>query len=461
MRSSGVARSSAVSSNGPWSSASTSFPTSCRRAATASSSRSASLASSAILSVACRVATAWRRNRSWRSAVAVGCSKGSYVWIPSPMPRIRSTLSTSTAWRTPRVRPCGPPPLLAARITWIARAASDSMAAATSSPDGADASLARRRRCRASASAGIDETVSNAAARRFPPCPLLRSRVFDAGFVFGRAGADPVRFRDREPLSLVAALVMGISTRTPSSAVEPWGLAIGCGFPPHSAWVGAPSRAVSGVEPVQRRLDPAHGLLAAERRERVKDARRHGGARDRDANRLVDVLRLAARPLDDWAERFLHGLRREAVGLPQGVEGLRQRIADVRLHHPLPGSRVVDGLGEEEADERPRLIERLCLVADDLACRAAKRGRGRAVDGRVGLGMGAQVLGKTALVLLERQLPHVTPVHPAELARVEDGRGAADALDGEPLDQLLRGDERRVVLGPPAKQRQVVADSGG
>jgi hypothetical protein len=56
--------------------------------------------------------------------------------------------------------------------------------------------------------------VSNAAARRVPPWPLLRSRERDAGFPFVGAADDAVRFRDREPLSLVAALVMGISTRT-------------------------------------------------------------------------------------------------------------------------------------------------------------------------------------------------------------------------------------------------------
>jgi hypothetical protein len=57
-------------------------------------------------------------------------------------------------------------------------------------------------------------TVSNAAASRLPPCPPPRSREREAGFAFVGAADDAARFGDPGPLSLVAALVMGISTRT-------------------------------------------------------------------------------------------------------------------------------------------------------------------------------------------------------------------------------------------------------
>ena len=49
----------------------------------------------------------------------------------------RRGCSSSTASRTPPTRPAGPPPLLAARMTAIASAASDSIASETSPGDGA------------------------------------------------------------------------------------------------------------------------------------------------------------------------------------------------------------------------------------------------------------------------------------------------------------------------------------
>ena len=66
----------------------------------------------------------------------------------------RSTLSDSIASRTPPVRPEGPSPLLAARMTAIASAASDSTASAISSSELAgllaevEQATARLRECR-------------------------------------------------------------------------------------------------------------------------------------------------------------------------------------------------------------------------------------------------------------------------------------------------------------------------
>src|SRR3954454_9839679 len=139
----------------------------------------------------------------------------------------------------PRVRPCGPLPLFAARITWIVSAASDSIAVATSSPDEAARPAARRSRRRDSDSAGSAEILSKAAASRWPPWPIRRSPPFvcrvAVDFSFGFAGlADaPVRLPgDLEPLSLVAARVMGIGTHHLDRQRGLTCLANGRGFPP-------------------------------------------------------------------------------------------------------------------------------------------------------------------------------------------------------------------------------------
>jgi hypothetical protein len=79
-----------------------------------------------------------------------------------------------TASATAAARPGGPSPLLAARITAIASAASDSTAAIISALEGIPCSQTRTSRRRASASAGSSETASNALARRWPPAPLRR-----------------------------------------------------------------------------------------------------------------------------------------------------------------------------------------------------------------------------------------------------------------------------------------------
>src|SRR5215207_10187987 len=168
--------------------------------------------------------------------------------MASAISRILGAVRTSTAWRIPPVLPCGPPPLFAARITWIASAASDSIAAATSSGDTVAAPLAPIRRRRDSARAGRAETASNAAARRWPPWPTPPRAAF-AGAAFGwlRSGlaafglatlglpllAD-ARVRppgDPEPLSL-AACVMGIDTHTLDRQRGAPDLAIGHRFPP-------------------------------------------------------------------------------------------------------------------------------------------------------------------------------------------------------------------------------------
>ncbi len=68
--------------------------------------------------------------------------------------------------------------------------------------------------------------------------------------------------------------------------------------------------------------------------------------------------------------------------------------------------------------------------------------------------------GQSLLVLLQRQLAHEAAVQPAQLALVEDRRRASHPLDREALDQLVGAEDRRVVLGAPPEQSEVVADSG-
>ena len=63
-------------------------------------------------------------------------------------------------------------------------------------------------------------------------------------------------------------------------------------------------------------------------------------------------------------------------------------------------------------------------------------------------------------VAIEVELAHEAPVQPPQLLLVEDRRGAADALDREALDELVGREDRRVVVGAPAEQGEVVADRG-
>ena len=62
---------------------------------------------------------------------------------------------------------------------------------------------------------------------------------------------------------------------------------------------------------------------------------------------------------------------------------------------------------------------------------------------------------------VRRQLAHEAAVHPAQLALVEDRRGAAHPVDREALDQLVGAENRRIVLGAPPEQGEVVADRSG
>src|SRR5436190_10562940 len=99
----------------------------------------------------------------------------------------------------------------------MASPVSDSIVSASSSPDAAALLVAASRRRRDSASAGRAVTVSNAAASRCPPWPILRSLADAAAFcsAFGvpRVADDLARrFGDLESLSLVATVLMGIST---------------------------------------------------------------------------------------------------------------------------------------------------------------------------------------------------------------------------------------------------------
>ena len=81
-------------------------------------------------------------------------------------------------------------------------------------------------------------------------------------------------------------------------------------------------------------------------------------------------------------------------------------------HHLLPRLRVVDGVVEEEADQRPDLGQRLRLLLGDLARRA---------QALAGSGSPAE-RGDRRRVLVERQLAHEAAVHPAQLLLVEDRR---------------------------------------
>ena len=66
-----------------------------------------------------------------------------------------------------------------------------------------------------------------------------------------------------------------------------------------------------------------------------------------------------------------------------------------------------------------------------------------------------------AVSSVEAELAHVAAVEPAQLLLVELRRVALHARDVEARDQLLGREDRLVVAGAPAEQRDVVAHRGG
>ena len=85
---------------------------------------------------------------------------------------------------------------------------------------------------------------------------------------------------------------------------------------------------------------------------------------------------------------------------------------------------------EEEAREPGVLAERRDLLLDE---------RDRPPDERLVpvVALLSQVGHEPVGVLVGRKLAEVHAVQPVELLEVEDGRARADAVEGEPLDELL------------------------
>src|SRR4051812_18911083 len=92
---------------------------------------------------------------------------------------------------------------------------------------------------------------------------------------------------------------------------------------------------------VQRGVQPPQRLVAAEDRERLEDARRDRRARQRDADRLEDVLGLAGGVgLDDLAQRYFDALDVERLEVRERLAGLDQPMAVVVVE-PLLARRGV------------------------------------------------------------------------------------------------------------------------
>ena len=267
--------------------------------------------------------------------------------------RRRSTLSASIASGTPATRPGGPLPLFAACITAIASAASDSTASATSPVEepgarGADqpaASLGQRRQ---------RATASNASASRRPPAPARRARPF--------------------PFVALDSLIVPMSSSRRAGAAPRAHPSIGSRAP-HGLAAGAPiAQASAQARPERGSTRSVRSRPSAASESKIPG--RDRGPGDRDPERLVERRSALTPSRSTSASSAPRAPRLERLGRAQDLERRASAGSPRRLHQLRPGLLVVDRRLEQEADQRPDLVERLRLVLGDRA-RGAQRARGR------------------------------------------------------------------------------------
>ena len=109
---------------------------------------------------------------------------------------------------------------------------------------------------------------------------------------------------------------------------------------------------------------------------------------------------------------------------------------------------------EEEAREAGELVEPRDLLLDDRRCSADE------VVRPVGALL-AEVLDQARRVRVGGERAQVHAVHPVELRVVERRRARPDALEREPLDQLVGRHDRRLAVRGPAQEREEVHERFG
>ena len=121
---------------------------------------------------------------------------------------------------------------------------------------------------------------------------------------------------------------------------------------------------------------------------------------------------------------------------------------------PVEQRRVGLDVVEEEAGEVRELGEPRDLLLDE---------RGRRAHGVLGpvVAVLPQPPEQTVRVLGGVERAQVDAVHPVELRVVERRRARADALEREPLDELVPGHDRRLAVGRPAEEREEVHERLG
>ena len=123
---------------------------------------------------------------------------------------------------------------------------------------------------------------------------------------------------------------------------------------------------------------------------------------------------------------------RSDASIASAVNGSVSRSASCAASRATPSRSAWSGLdgAEEEAGELGELAERRDLLLNER--------RGLAHERLVPVvALLAQVRDETVCVLVGRKLAEVDAVQPLELLEVEDCRARADAVEGEPLDELL------------------------
>ena len=409
-------------------------PTSCRSAATASSSRSAQPTARPIWSAARWVARAWMRKRSGFSS----------------QPPLDSKKSKTRRGAGDRQDAGGLEDV--DRVGDAGDAARADAAAVGEAQDGDR-----------QGDVGLDRL----------------DQLADAGGLGGRGAHDPLAGldQDREALDRLEGVGEAAAGRRARSSACSWPGGI-CALPfPFGLWAwsmplddSAMSSADEDVRfshfrPQNRSIaaDSIHFVAAkaAVRRSRsiaasmrasdcsrpsaASDSKMPGrdrAAGDRDPDRLVELARLDVEALGQRRQRRLDRLagrsrRRRARASRAASSSGRDPV----LHHlaPRPSRRRPGARRGSGSAARPRPAS-APSPGRSRRRRAAARRRSR-----------PRWRATAAGVLLERHLAHEAAVDPAQLLLVEDRRRPADVLDPEALDQLLGRHQRRVVVGRPSR----------
>ena len=189
--------------------------------------------------------------------------------------------------------------------------------------------------------------------------------------------------------------------------------------------------------------------LPAKDRERLEDPGRPMSPGDRDPDRLEELARLDSGSSTTPVERLLDLPGLEVLDPLQRLDGGARAAGSapsfITFFQAFSSSA---GSSKQEADQRPDLGQRLGLLLGDLAGRP-----------QLLVGLAAEVNAATSRVYSSSGISRMKrPLIQRSFCSSKIADELPTSSSVEALDQLLGRHQRRVVVGPPAEQREVVAD---